>query len=203
MPRIAVFIDWQNAYKSARTAFGLHELPNERGNFSPFNLGRIFAAGNGRGAAGELVRVEIHRGLPSNQRDPVGYAANRRQSAAWMNENREIVIPRLRSLRYDPNDAYAQPQEKGVDVQLAIAIVENVLLDQCDVAILFSNDTDLVPVVETICRLKGPGRIETASWESNGYRTRLRPVRGVHHHRLSGAVFQRVETPINYAYRGP
>lgn len=113
MPRVAVFIDWQNAYKSARSAFGLWQLPNERGNFSPYNAARILAAGNGRGVAGELVRVEIHRGLPSNERDPVGYAANRRQSTAWVRENPEVVIPRLRPLRYDPNDGYAQPQEKG------------------------------------------------------------------------------------------
>jgi hypothetical protein len=203
MSRVAVYIDWQNAYKSARSAFGLQELPNERGNFSPFNLARILASGNGRGADGRLVRVEIHRGLPSNQRDPVGYAANRRQSAAWMNENPDVVIPRLRPLRYSPHDADAQPQEKGVDVQLAIAMVESVLSDRCDVAVLFSNDTDLMPVVETIVRLKGPGRIETASWESRDYRTRLRRVRGVYHHRLSGAVFQRIETPVNYAYQGP
>ncbi|MEA2231544.1 MAG: hypothetical protein QOD83_1360 [Solirubrobacteraceae bacterium] len=203
MPRVAVFIDWQNAYKSARTAFGLWELPNERGNFSPYSLARILAAGNGRGVGGELVRVEIHRGLPSNQRDPVGYAANRRQSAAWVRENQSIVFPRLRPLRYDPNDAYAQPQEKGVDVQLALAVVESVLLGDCDVAVLFSNDTDLVPVVETICRLRGASRIETTSWESHGYKTRLRPVSGVHHHRLSGAIFRRVETPVNYAYQGP
>lgn len=93
-------------------------------------------------------------------------------------------------------------RRRGVDVQLAIGLVESVLLDQCDVAILFSNDTDLVPVVESVCRLNGPGRIETAAWESRDYKTRLRPVRGVHHHRLTGPVFQRVETSVNYAYKG-
>jgi len=87
-------------------------------------------------------------------------------------------------------------------VQLAIGLIETVLLGSCDVAILFSNDTDLAPVVETVCRLKGAGRIETASWTSHDYDIRLRPVRGVHHHGLSGAVFSRVETPVNYAYRG-
>jgi hypothetical protein len=202
MPRVAVFIDWQNAYKSARTAFGLEAMPNERGNFSPYHVSRILAAGNDRGSSGELVRVEMHRGLPSNERDPKGYAANRRQAAAWVRENQEVVVPRLRPLRYDPHDPYAQPEEKGVDVQLALSIVENVLLGHCDVAVLFSYDTDLVPVVETICRLKGADRVETACWQSREFRKRLRPIHGVHHHGLSGAIFQRVETPINYAYQG-
>lgn len=102
-----------------------------------------------------------------------------------------------------PYDAHAAPEEKGIDVQLALSIVENLLLGHCDVAVLFSYDTDLLPAVETTCRLKGANHIETASWESRDFRKRLRAVRGVHHHGLSGAVFQRAETPVNYAYQGP
>jgi hypothetical protein len=137
-------------------AFNLTSLPNERGNFSPYNLARILAAGNDRGTDGDLVWVEIHRGLPSNARDPVGYGANRKQAAAWMRENPNVVIPKLRPLRYDPNDPTAQPEEKGIDVQLALGVIECVLLNRCDVAILFSNDSDLNPVVESVCRLKAP-----------------------------------------------
>ena len=65
MTRVAVFIDWQNAYKTAREAFGMWSWPNEHGNFSPYQLARWFAAGNGRANGGELIRLEIHRGLPS------------------------------------------------------------------------------------------------------------------------------------------
>jgi hypothetical protein len=98
--RVAVYIDWQNVYKASRTAFGLQAMPNEFGNFSPLRLAETLAAANHRLAAAELVRVEVHRGLPSASRDPVGYGANRRQAAAWMRENPELVIPRLRPLRY-------------------------------------------------------------------------------------------------------
>lgn len=69
-------------------------------------------------------------------------------------------------------------------------------------AILISNDSDLAPVVETVCRVRGAQCIETAAWSSHGYKTRLRPVNGVYHHPMSGAVFQRVETPVNFAYLG-
>jgi hypothetical protein len=205
MPRteaVAVFIDWQNAYKAARDAFNLAGLPNERGNFSPLQLARILAAGNDRAAAGKLVRVEIHRGLPSNQRDPVGYAANRRQAAAWMRENPDIVVPRLRPLRYDPDDPDADPEEKGIDVAMAVSAVEHVLTQRCDIAILFTHDTDLAPAVELIAGVINPANVETASWRSHHYEKRLRPVRGVHHHYVTGAVFQRIETPVNYAYQG-
>src|SRR5262245_8546603 len=120
MHQVAVFIDWQNTYKAARRAFGYATFgdatwPNEYGNYSPYRLAKHLASANGRGNEGELVRVEIHRGLPASSRDPVGFAANRRQSQAWMAENREVVIPKLRPLRYRDNDN-DQPEEKGVDV---------------------------------------------------------------------------------------
>lgn len=199
-PRVAVFIDWQNVYKTAREAFGLQALPNERGNFSPFRLARILAAGNGRGKSAGLTRVEIHRGLPSSSRDPTGFGANRRQATAWKREGGEIVVSRLRPLRYPPPYTEDQtPVEKGIDVQLALAVAETILTNGADVAILFTHDTDLLPAVEMVARLKGPARIETAGWSSHLFSQRLRQIKGVYHHPISGKVFELVETPINYA----
>lgn len=198
--RVAVYIDWQNAYKTAREAFGLETMPNERGNFSPYQLARIFAAGNGRGTSGTLARVEIHRGLPSQKRDRTGYAANRRQSAAWINENPSVVIPRLRPLRYPRNYPADPAVEKGIDVQLAVGALEWTLTKQCDVAVIFSHDTDLLPVPEVITRLVGRDHVETASWDSSRFDSRLRPRPSVPHHYISEAVFRRVETPVNFAY---
>jgi len=200
-PKVAVFFDWQNAYKTAREAFGLLNMPNEHGNFSPYRLARLLAAGNGRGKdGGELVRVEVHRGLPSQRYDSTGYAANRRQSAAWEAERPGIVVPRLRPLRY-PRDYPAEPAvEKGVDVQLAVNAIEASLTKQCEVAIIVSHDTDLLPVPETISRLLGGHRVETASWSSSTFQSRLRPKPAVYHHLITRKVFEAVETPINYAH---
>ena len=174
---------------------------HERGNFSPYALGCILAAANDRGQDGELVRIEIHRGIPSNRQDPIGYGANRRQAAAWIQENEEIVKPCLRPLAYRGERGH-MPVEKGIDVQLALAALENVLLKRCDTVIIFSHDTDLAPAVELIARLRGPAAVETVSWKSWCFSSRLRPVPGVHHHGVSGLVFERIETPINYAYKG-
>ena len=176
--RVAVFIDWQNVYKTAREAFGMTNMPNEYGNFSPYALARLFAAGNGRGGGAQLVRVEIHRGLPSQTRDAASYAANRRQSAAWKKENPAVVFPLLRPLRY-PRAYPAEPAvEKGVDVNLAVGAIEQTLTKHCDVAIIFSHDTDLLPVPEAISRLAGPQHVETASWRSDYFNQRLRPSAG-------------------------
>jgi uncharacterized LabA/DUF88 family protein len=196
--RVAVFIDWQNAYQAARRAFALQQMPTERGVFSPYKLAQHLAAGNDRGADGKLVRVEIHRGLPNSNRDPVGYAANRRQSRAWMTEAPEIMIPMVRPLRY-PRNGKGTPEEKGIDVRLALSAVEHALLDNCEVSIIFSHDTDLVPAIETISRITSPNHVETASWVSPSHNSRLRSKPPVFHHALSEDVFRRVETPINYA----
>lgn len=199
MPRIAALIDWQNAYKSAREAFGWRDWPNEYGNFSPYELGRLLAAGHDRGDQGELVRVVVYRGLPSNRHDPEGYAANRRQSAAWMAEAPEIVIPKLRPLRYAADGT--DPREKGIDVQLAIDAVELILTNRCDVAVVLSHDTDLLPAVEALVRLRGRSSVETASWVSDRFRSRLRARPPVFHHALDEGAFGGIERRINYAHR--
>lgn len=201
---VAVFYDWQNAYKTAREAFRLENMPNERGNFSPYKLAMVLAAGNGRGPAGnQLVRVEVHRGRPSQRYDPTGYAANRRQAAAWEAERPTVVKARLRSLRY-PRNYPAEPViEKGVDVQLGISAVDCALSGDADVAIIFSHDSDLAPVPELIARRLGVHRVETASWAAPGFHQKLAGINGVHHHSVSKAVFNLIETPINYAHPGP
>jgi hypothetical protein len=197
---VAVFYDWQNVYKTAREAFGWTNMPSEYGNFSPYQLARLLAAGNGRGANGRLVRVEVHRGLPSQKHDKLSYAANRRQSAAWMHEAPQIVIPRLRPVRYPPDYPRSPAIEKGVDVNLALGAIESVLMKICDVAVIVSHDTDLLPVPETLARIAGTNAVETASWVSPTFRRRLRPKPAVYYHEISLAVFQRVETRVNYAH---
>ena len=200
MERVAVYIDWQNAYQQARKAFGWESLPNEHGNFDPYQLAELLAAGNDRGDRGKLVRVEIHRGLPSQKHDPNGYAANRRQAAAWMKDKLEIVIPRLRPLRYPRNYPDEPEVEKGVDVQLALAAVEGVMTQMCDVAVIFSHDSDLLPAPETIIKIASRHNVETASWESATFKNRLRPKPAVFHHYVNEAMFRRVEDLTNYAH---
>jgi hypothetical protein len=86
-------------------------------------------------------------------------------------------------------------------VELAVAAVEWVLTEQCDVAIVFSHDTDLIPAVELLIGLKGSGCVETASWTSETFNRRLRTKPPVYHHTVTAAVFASIETRINYAHR--
>jgi uncharacterized LabA/DUF88 family protein len=198
LPRVAVFYDRQNCYQQARVAFGLTAERSERGVFDPFELARILAFGNRRGEDGDFVRVEIHRGLPSSGKDPRGNSAVLRQQDAW-HALSPLVRVRLRPLRYRAERA--EPREKGIDVALALSVIEHVFAYFCDVAIVFSHDTDLLPLVETVARLRGVHRIETASWKNDEtrYYKRIPGVPGVVNHTLRPRIFDRVETPINYA----
>ncbi len=110
-----------------------------------------------------------------------------------------MVVPLMRPLRYPQNYPSDPAVEKGVDVQLAVNAIEATLRKRCSVAIIFSHDADLLPVPETIARLAGVHRVETASWCSPWFRNRLRPKPAVYHHEISEAVFDLVETPVNYA----
>jgi len=145
------------------------------------------------------VRVNIHRGLPSNKRDPQSYGAVRRQAQAWIAENPELVVPRLRPLRY--YGAEVEPREKGVDVDMAVEL-RLVVADECDVAVLFTHDTDLLPAVEAIGDLRGGSAVETASWVAGDFRSRLRVKRRIYHHELDRNSFAWVEQRVNYAYKG-
>ncbi len=109
-----------------------------------------------------------------------------------------------------PDQAAGKEEEKGVDVALAVSVLEHILLRKCDVAIIFSHDSDMLPTVETVCRLKdadiAKGSIETASWQSDLSYKRIPPAKsawgsswGVVNQTLKVDLFDKVETPINYA----
>jgi hypothetical protein len=142
--------------------------------------------------------------LPDPTVNRKGHAAAERQRQAWLDLDPAIVSVRLRPVRLNPETG--KEEEKGIDVALACSAVEHVLMKKCDVAIIFSHDSDLLPPVETICRLEGEDHVETASWASDFYRRRIPPAKepwgrrfSVVNHTLRIELFDQVETPINYA----
>jgi uncharacterized LabA/DUF88 family protein len=170
--RVAVFIDWQNLYKGARTAFHDDRAPGRLGMVDPVRLGqRLLQLSYGRDR--ELMDVRVYRGRPDPTRDPRGYAANRRQQTAWERSGLTVV---QRPLRYPKAWPAEKAQEKGVDVVLAVDFVVMAVTHVYDVGILVSTDTDLVPAPEAVVGLggnRGP-RAEVAAWTSSRAAPRLR-----------------------------
>lgn len=192
--RVAVFFDWQNCYRSARDAFG----SGTNGNVNPYQLARYLALSRPPGAgAGDLQTVEIYSGIPSQRRDAASYAARRRQHAAWTRQS-AVVRVHTRTLVYRPN-----PVEKGIDVAIAIDLVRHVVFQRtCDVAILISADTDLLPALELIVEEHGDHAIEVAAWD--GGPPALQPAGGrIRQHRLTEKLYRRFEDPRDYSAARP
>jgi hypothetical protein len=196
MTRVAVFIDYQNVYKGARSAFGLEWDPHMAGQIYPRRLGlKLKGVGDDER---ELVAVRVYRGLPSSERDPKSYGAADRQVALWRKQ--ELVTPVTRPLNYrNP----AQPKEKGIDVCIAIDFVMMAMRNEYDVGVLFSADTDLLPALEAVIAIKSAAACEIAAWKPTGFHANRLWVKGqgVHCHLLDETDFKHVRDDTDYTVR--
>jgi len=169
--RVIVFLDYQNIYKGARESFHAAGAPGGFGQVHPLQLGALVA---NQIPDGELKQVRVYRGIPSNQRDPRGYGAVRKQTAAWVKSSPKVVVFH-RPLQYLTGMA---PREKGIDVQLAIDFVVMAVKGDYDIGVLFSADTDLVPALDAVCDLSRHGRpaARVAGWDGPNDKKRcIRP----------------------------
>jgi uncharacterized LabA/DUF88 family protein len=161
MSKTIVFIDSQNAYLTAREAFGWESESSRRGNFRPLALGELLAAGDDR----ELVEVRVYTGVPSQERDDQGYRAARKRFDTWKHEGNGKVTVCERNLQYRRGE---KAREKGVDVLLAIHLVRLAAgkkdgLPLFDLAVVLSADNDLVPALELVCDMRGSEAVESVS----------------------------------------
>jgi uncharacterized LabA/DUF88 family protein len=123
----------------------------------------------------DLVQVRIYSGRPSSARDPKTYGAHMRQCERWGRELNVLVI--ARSLRYPRNWPAERAQEKGIDVHLAVDLVRGYALDEFDIGVVASTDTDLVPALEAVFDLDrklGYPPIEVCTWFEEAFSKQLR-----------------------------
>lgn len=195
--RVVVFFDWQNIYRRGRAAFGSESDPHVVGQVEPLQLAqRLVRKKPGR----ELQQVRVYRGIPTNVKDPKGYAANRRHTATWMQRGGSKMHVYLRPLQYLPG---MDPREKGIDVQLAIDFVVMAVKREYDVGILFSTDTDMEPAIEGVCSITDVAQIpavaEVAAWSGpNTAPRRLGASSNVWCHWLDQVDYQAVQDPADY-----
>jgi uncharacterized LabA/DUF88 family protein len=176
LPAAVVFIDYQNLFNDARRAFGgLGEPSATSGQINPMKLAYHLVSREPLGASGPrtLKEVRIYRGRPSPSKEPKTYGAHMRQCDAWEKAG-AVVIPR--PLRYPSDWPETEPEEKGIDVQIAVDIVSMAINEEFDVAILASTDTDLRPPIEAFFFLPfGEGcAIEVAAYRSPAFNKTLR-----------------------------
>ena len=170
LDRLAVFIDYQNAYRGARQAFGEDDDHYVVGQFDPFKLAKLIEKRHPSYPGAKLrklVRVQIYRGMPGSTKSPEGYAAARKQVARW---GRAAITggPLLEVCTRPLDYRTGYPREKGIDVVLALDLAFGAAGGDFDVVVLFSGDSDLLPALE---RAHGSEvACETAAWTGGGRR---------------------------------
>lgn len=145
--RAVAFYDGQNLYRHAKEAFG-HYHPN----YDPIKLFNAVCAQQDF----ENNGVRFYTGTPLADKNPMWHAY-------WSNRllamRRAGISVTQRNLRYrqtkvphpDGSETIIEtPQEKGIDVRLALDIVRLARGRQVDVAVIFSQDQDLSEVVDDI-----------------------------------------------------
>jgi len=200
---VVVFLDYQNVYWSARSTYHAPGSPTRRiGNIHPAKLGALLA--DMSPSARTFAGVRVYRGMPSANLDPRSHRAWQRQATAWKASGAVVVTQALRYPPGWPNTPSGQhPQEKGIDVALAVDLVDFAHRGEYDVAIVFSLDADLLPALERVQDIglrTGRPRVEVAAWDApSKHSPRLRTSRNTWCHWLHEADYRQVQDLTNYS----
>lgn len=185
--RAAVIIDYQNVHLTGHGLFDSTRYgPKHEALIDPLHFAnQLLQVRNSRQRAGHergvLRYVDVFRGEPSPDHEPKAHARNQAQKAQWERDKRVAVTLRPLKYRYQRDEngraitdpvtgikvPSGPPQEKGVDVLCALALVRRALSSDVDLVILASHDSDLVPAIDEVLAL-GTAKVETFSWYSQG-----------------------------------
>lgn len=199
--RVVVFIDYQNVYRTARRVYHDHLAdPHWYGQINPQALGEYLAQDSPYDR--KLHEVRIYRGVPVSQRDPKGYSAARKQIAKWQQMANVKLF--TRPLQYPSGSSQEKPNEKGIDVQLALDMALMGHNNEYEVGILMSLDTDLRPALESVMQLThvwGKPRAEVAAFSSPGQHCRRLSVAGsqVYCHWINESTYQSLRDNTDYS----
>ena len=177
-PQVAVLIDYQNAHFTPHEIWCDEDSPKHLCLIHPLKLAELLVAR--RAGGGELVAVRVFRGKPLARLQPTAAKYSDRQADEWEKDPRVVI--RRRTLRYPRNfgeeDCIDKPQEKGVDVELAVTLVAAAIRKEFDSVIVVSHDTDLLPAIELAHEVGA--HVEVAAWGSDGHRLRGPGIRYCH-----------------------
>ena len=199
MSRMIVFVDAQNFYRSARRAFFDDGLdPYRFGQFHPSALGELLAA---RDAGRTLAEVRLYTGRPDAYLQPAAHRANVLQCQAWEQAGCSVFTRQLRYPYGWPDNAGGQrPQEKGIDVRMALDIALLAYKGHYDVGVVCSADTDLIPAIEEVLADERGIQVEVAGWRAGRFRQRLSiKSQNLWCHWLSREDYERVRDDTDYA----
>ncbi|HLK59828.1 MAG TPA: NYN domain-containing protein [Chthonomonadaceae bacterium] len=139
--RTIAFIDGQNLYHNVRTAFGYNHP-----NYDVYKLAQAVCTARGW----QLDRVQFYTGIPSAQDNPFWHSFWTKKLAA-LGRNPNVIIYnhplvyRNKTIEVPGfgTHTFLSGEEKGIDVRLALDVLDAAHREQFDVALIFSQDQDL------------------------------------------------------------
>jgi uncharacterized LabA/DUF88 family protein len=139
--RTVAFIDGQNLFHNARTAFG-YTYPN----FDVLKLSQAVCAAKGW----QLDRVQFYTGIPSATDNAFWHNFWTKKLAAMGRQPKVKVYSRPLVYRNTTvavpgfgDHTFLRGEEKGIDVRLALDVLDAAHRNEFDVALIFSQDQDL------------------------------------------------------------
>ena len=145
--RAVSFIDGQNLYRHAKSAFGHHHP-----NYDPIKLSEAVCAANDWTSCG----VRFYTGTPALDRSPMWHGYWERRMLAMRRAGIEVFS---RPIRYRTENILLPDgstvtsvvgQEKGIDLRIGLDVVRLAYRAELDVAVIFSQDQDLAEVADEI-----------------------------------------------------
>lgn len=190
-PRVDVFFDYQNVHMSGHRVFCSQGSEVHTCQFNPSVVADAVVAD--RAPGGVVQSIRVFRGRPDPRKEPNLTSYWDKRAARWRQDPRVEMFSR--PLRY-PSD-FGKPsckekvREKGIDVGLAVDLLDRAIAHDFDVAIVFSHDTDLIPAFELAA--KRGAHIELAGWQGANV---IRVAAIKWRHVLEEAVFIAAREPV-------
>ena len=150
--RTSAFIDGQNLFHTAKQAFGY--------NYPSYDVQKLAGAICTQ-KGWQLDRVQFYTGVP-DPTDNVFWHGFWRNKLAMMGRRGVKIYSRTLvyrnktvSLPDGTTHTFLSGEEKGIDVRLALDVLDLAHRDEYDVALIFSQDQDLSELVDLIRALVG------------------------------------------------
>lgn len=163
--KTVLFVDYENARQNAARLFG--DRLDNAGHFHPGELGRLVCEQYNkrperRGLPPlKLSEVRVYRGLPHQQKESKRHADSLARKYAWLDGNMSDPVDSPKITVIDPPLHYpkashprwaerCKPFEQEVDTQLTVDVLAMAAQGEFDVAILFSEDSDFLPLMHAM-----------------------------------------------------
>jgi uncharacterized LabA/DUF88 family protein len=160
-----VLIDYQNVHRSAFESFTAYGTPLKDAQIHPVQFANQAAKKirESTGEALDITKILVFRGVPSPRKERRLNAIVSRQHRTWSAHDRRVEM-RTRPLRYLRDWPDSKAEEKGIDVLLAVTLVEAALRDSADRFIVATRDTDLLPAIELAQSIHS-GCVDIVTWD--------------------------------------